>query len=174
MTFNGIGYYSIKAHESYRFDGWSWADGSDRGAQYFSAHPLEPDGTLVITEQNKMRGSDGRTYYGFRVTNEGPNDVHYSVQGGGFVNGFDVQTGRGIVFLGNEEDHGAQFCSANPLDRDVKMVMTGESKLRLHKDQIGYGFDVLNEPNVGIASSVQGGGFTNGFSLATAPQTISR
>jgi hypothetical protein len=162
MAFNGIGYFSIKAHESYRLDG-SWPDGSDHGAQYFSAHPLEPDGKLVITEQSKIRGSDGRTHYGFRVTNEGPKDVHYNVQGGGFVNGFDVQAGNGIVFLGNDEDHGAQFCSANPRALDVKMVMTGEGKLRLHKDQIGYTFSAVNEPNMGIPFSVQGGGFTNGF-----------
>jgi hypothetical protein len=84
LSFNGIGYYSIAAGQSFRFDGWSWPDGSDHGAQYFSAHPLEPDGKLVMTEQSKMRGSDGRIYYGFRVTNEGPRDVHFSVQGGGF------------------------------------------------------------------------------------------
>ncbi len=164
MAFNGIGYYSIAAGQSYRFDGWSWPDGADHGAQYFSAHPLEPNGKLVITEQNKMRGSDGRTYYGFRVTNEGPNDVHFSVQGGGFVNPFDMWNGSGFIVFGNYEDHGAQFCSANPLDTDVKLVMGNQTKARLDRDQVGYGYGFTDEPQrTGVNFRVQGGGFTNGF-----------
>jgi hypothetical protein len=164
MAFNGIGYFSIAAGQSYRLDGWSWPDGSDRGAQYFSAHPLEPNGKLVITEQNKTLGSDGRTYYGFRVTNEGPNDVHFSVQGGGLVNGWDVWNGSGFIIFGNYEDHGAQFCSATPLDQDVKLIMTFEGKVRLHDGQIGYGYSFIDEPGViSVRFRVQGGGFANGF-----------
>jgi hypothetical protein len=164
MAFNNIGYYSIASGQSYRLDGWSWPDGSDHGAQYFSAHPLEANGKLVMTEQNKMQGSDGRTYYGFRVTNEGPNSIHFSVQGGGFINGFDVWNGSGIVIFGNYEDHGAQFCSATPLDRDIKLAMTIESKVRLHNGQIGYGYSFLDEPNlISVRYRVQGGGLTNGF-----------
>ena len=47
---------------------------------------------MIITEQTKMLGTDGRYYYGFTLTNRlvaGPipgNAVNgYSVQGGGFV-----------------------------------------------------------------------------------------
>lgn len=164
MAFNGIGNFSIAAGQSYRLDGWSWPDGSDHGAQYFSAHPLEANGKLVMTEQNKTQGSDGRTYYGFRVTNEGPNDVHFSVQGGGFVNGFDIWNGSGFVMFGDYEDHGAQFCSANPTERDVKLVMVNEGKIRLHGDQIGYGYGFVDEPSrINVAYRVQGGGFTSGF-----------
>jgi len=163
MAFNGVGFFSIKSGESFRLDGWSWPDGGDRGAQYFSAHPLEANGKLVITEQNKTKGSDGRTYYGFRVTNEGPNDVHFNVQGGGFINGFEIETFSGIVFLGNDEDRGAQFCMANPHARDVKMVMTLEGKVKLRNGQIGYTHAIHNEPDRSIPFSVQGGGFTNGF-----------
>jgi hypothetical protein len=164
MAFNGIGYFSIAAGQSFRLDGWSWPDGGDRGAQYFSAHPLEPNGKLVMTEQNKTQGSDGRTYYGFRVKNEGPNDVHFSVQGGGFINPFEIENGSGFIVFGNHEDHGAQFCSASPVDRDVKLVMTFQSKARLHADQIGYGYGFVEEPaRTGVNFRVEGGGFTNGF-----------
>jgi len=164
MAFNGIGNFSIKAGDSFRLDGWSWPDGSDHGAQYFSAHPLEADGKLVITEQNKTQGSDGRTYYGFRVKNEGPNDVHFSVQGGGFIKGFDVWNGSGFVVFGNYEDHGAQFCSAHPLERDVKLVMMNETKVKLHGGQIGYGYAFVDEPvRSSVSFRVQGGGFTQGF-----------
>lgn len=85
MSFNNIGDLTIAAHQSFRSDGWSWPDGGDRGAQYFSAHPTRTNGKLVMSEQNKLWGSDTRFYYGFRVTNEGPDEVHFSVQGGGLV-----------------------------------------------------------------------------------------
>lgn len=84
MAFNNIGDYTIAAGQSFRLDWWSWPDGGDRGAQYFSAHPTRTDGRLVMDEQNKLWGSDARYYYGFRITNDGPDDVHFSVQGGGF------------------------------------------------------------------------------------------
>src|SRR5476651_1397887 len=135
MAFNGVEFFSIAAGESHRFDGWSWPDGADHGAQYFSAHPLEPNGKLVMSEQNKMRGADGRTYYGFRVTNQGPADIHFNVQGGGFVFGFDHDSG-GLVVFGNYEDHGAQFCSASPFGPDLKLVMINQTKVRLQQDQI--------------------------------------
>jgi hypothetical protein len=163
MAFNGIGFYSISAGQSFRFDGWSWPDGGDRGAQYFSAHPLDPNGKLVMSEQNKVQGSDGRTYYGFRVTNEGPNDVHFSVQGGGFVNAWQMENGSGFIVFGNFEDHGAQFCSASPIDRNVKLVMTMQGKTRLHGNEIGYAYGFVDEPNASVNFRVEGGGFAEGF-----------
>jgi hypothetical protein len=85
MAFNGLQNATLGPGGSFRWDGWNWPDGSDHGAQYFSAHPENPDAKLVMSEQNKTLGSDGRWYYGFRVTNEGPNATNLSVQGGGFV-----------------------------------------------------------------------------------------
>ena len=87
MAFNNIGNYTIAANTSYRFDGWNFPGGNgDHGAQYFSAHPIDPsrDAQLVISDQSKTLGSDGKYYYGFRISNFGPLDAHYSVQGGGF------------------------------------------------------------------------------------------
>jgi hypothetical protein len=87
MAFNNIGNFTISPGQSYRLDWWSWSGGNgDQGAQYFSAHPFDPwhDGKLVMSEQNKVLGGDGHYYYGFRVTNEGPQFIHFSVQGGGF------------------------------------------------------------------------------------------
>ena len=85
MAFNGVGFFTIAAGQSFRLDGWQWPGGADRGAQYFSAHPLNPNGKLVMSEQNKLLGGDGRFSYGFRVRNEGPFAVNFNVQGGGFA-----------------------------------------------------------------------------------------
>jgi hypothetical protein len=76
---------SIAAGQSFRSDGWSWPDTKDRGVMFFRATPHSPfhDGTLVSTEYNKTFGGDGKFYYGFRITNEGPQDVQYDVEGGG-------------------------------------------------------------------------------------------
>ncbi len=76
---------SINPGVTFRWDGWSWPDGSDRGAQYFSGHPLNPNGKLVITDENKILGTDRRFSYGFRITNEGPNAVNFDVEGGGYT-----------------------------------------------------------------------------------------
>ena len=78
---------SISAGTSFRWDGWYWSGGNgDHGAQYFSAHPIDPwrDAKLVITQQNKVLGGDGHYYYGFRITNEGPLDANFQVEGGGY------------------------------------------------------------------------------------------
>ena len=164
MAFNGIGFFTIASGQSFRLDGWSWPDGGDRGAQYFSAHPLTPNANLVMSEQNKTQGSDGRTYYGFRVTNEGPMDAFFSVQGGGFINPFQMQNGSGFVVFGNYEDHGAQFCSASPIDRDVKLVMTLQEKVCLQPGQIGYAYGFVDEPSRTDPNFVvEGGGFIDGF-----------
>lgn len=87
MSFNNIGNFTIAAGQSFRLDGWNWSDGNgDHGPQYFSAHPKEPfrDAQLLMTDQSKRLGDDDRYSYGFRVTNVGPLDAHFSVQGGGF------------------------------------------------------------------------------------------
>jgi len=84
MSFE-VGDFSIAANTSFRSDGWSWSDGGDRGVQIFTASPYSPwhDGKLVSSEFNKVYGGDGRFYYGFRVRNEGPQNVRFHVQGGG-------------------------------------------------------------------------------------------
>lgn len=86
MAFNNVGFFTIAAGQSFRLDGWHWNDGNgDHGAQYFSAHPLNPNAKLVMSEQNKVfDGPSGKFNYGFRVTNEGPLATAFSVQGGGF------------------------------------------------------------------------------------------
>ena len=78
---------SISAGTSFRWDGWQWPGGPDKGAQHFSAHPPNPwhDGKLVVSEQNKTLGGDAHYYYGFRLTNEGPQDVNFEVEGGGYT-----------------------------------------------------------------------------------------
>ena len=76
---------TIAAGSSFRWDGLSWPDGGDRGPVYFSAHPLNPNGKLVISQQNKMLGIDRRFYYGFRITNEGPLAVGFDIEGGGYT-----------------------------------------------------------------------------------------
>jgi len=80
-----VGGTSIAANTSFRWDGWSWPDGADHGVQILTASPFSPwhDGKLVSSEFNKVFGGDGRFYYGFRVTNEGPQSVSFNVQGGG-------------------------------------------------------------------------------------------
>lgn len=164
MAFNNVGLFSLAANASMRLDGWQWPDGGDRGAQYFSAHPLGPDAKLVMTEQNKTLGRDGRTSYGFRVTNEGPREVRFSVQGGGFINSWTQSSGNGLIIFGNDEDHGAQFCSASPLDTNVTLVMNLENKTQLHAGQTIYGFGFAKQPNlINVRYRVQGGGFANGF-----------
>jgi hypothetical protein len=87
MAFNNIGNFTIAANQSFRFDGWLFPGGNgDQGAQYFSAHPIDPsrDAKLVISDESKVLGSDGKYTYGFRITNLGPLSAHFSVQGGGY------------------------------------------------------------------------------------------
>ena len=85
MAFNGVGFFTIAPGQSFRLDGWVFPGGNgDHGAQYFSAHPLNPSGKLVMDDQNKLLGGNGIFSYGFRVTNEGPFAVNFNVQGGGF------------------------------------------------------------------------------------------
>ncbi len=76
---------SIASGASFRSDWWSWPDGGDKGVQFFLATPFSPwhDGKLVSSEFNKVMGGDGRFYYGFRITNEGPQDIMFKVEGGG-------------------------------------------------------------------------------------------
>lgn len=85
MAFFVQGPWLIVAGDSYRMDWWSWPDGGNKGTQLFFATPRTPDAKLVISEFNKVIGTDGRYNYGFRVTNEGPQDVWYDVEGGGVV-----------------------------------------------------------------------------------------
>ena len=77
---------TINAGTSFRWDGWYWPGGPDMRAQYFSAHPPNPwhDGKLVISEQNKVLGGNEFYYYGFRITNEGPQSVYFDVEGGDY------------------------------------------------------------------------------------------
>lgn len=87
MSFNNVGDFTISPGQSFRLDGWRFPAGNgDQGAQYFSAHPFNPwhDGKLVMNDENKLLAGDNHYEYGFRVTNEGPLFVHFSVQGGGF------------------------------------------------------------------------------------------
>lgn len=90
MGFRNLGNFTINAGESFRVDFWTWPNGEDHGAQYFSAHPLGPDAMLIISEQSKVMDANGEFFYGFRVTNAGPNDVQFTVEGGGLEDGYKV------------------------------------------------------------------------------------
>jgi hypothetical protein len=88
---------SIGAGTSFRWDGWSWPGAPDMGPQYFSAHPSGPQvlslsqpGMLITSEQSKTLELDVGDFeshysYGFRITNPGPQDLLFDVEGGGYT-----------------------------------------------------------------------------------------
>jgi uncharacterized protein YchJ len=174
MGFNNVGLFTINAGDSYRLDGWSWSDGSDHGAQYFSAHPLSANARLVMSEQNMLFGADRRWYYGFRVTNEGPNPTGFTVQGGGLSNRWkaadEIAVSRGARIRSDTwswpdgSDHGGQLFCAHPRTADSKLLSIEENKMLGADGRWYYGFGILDEgvELIGL-SHLEGGGFSNGF-----------
>jgi hypothetical protein len=180
MSFNGIGNFSIEAGETLPLDGWSFPNGEDMGAQYFSANPtFDTAGfELVISGQNKTRHPDGTVSYGFNVTNTDPGStfpIFFNVQGGGFQNGFN-NIGRFTIAANeilnldgwsfpNGSDQGAQYFAANPISNTGSMlVMSNQNKTRNPNGSVDYGFTIQNtDPNNDVVFNVDGGGFVNGF-----------
>jgi len=163
MAFNGVGLFSLGPQEALDISAWFGADARDVGPQYFAAHPLEPGGPLVSARQRKWRDPDGRTFYGFQVTNRGPNAISFNIQGGGFINGFERDPG-GLVVFGDHEDHGAQFCSATPISSNDALTMTSQTKVMLQQGKLGYGYTVQDDPLTAHSGyRIGGGGFVNGF-----------
>lgn len=84
MAFSGVGFFSLAPGTQIRTT-WSFPGGNgDRGAQYFSAHPLTPSAEIISFDQAKFLGSDGRFRYRFTARNAGGFPVNFNVQGGGF------------------------------------------------------------------------------------------
>jgi hypothetical protein len=163
MAWNGLGFFSIGPNETLNMSVQFGDAAPDRGPLYFSAHPLEPGGPLVSARQSKRRDAQGRTVYGFQVTNRGPNAIHFNVQGGGFINTFERDAG-GLVVFGDHEDHGAQFCSATPLAPNDAVTMASQTKVMLQQGKIAYGYVVQDDPTTAHSGyRISGGGFTNGF-----------
>jgi len=177
--FNGVGRFTIEPGEKLPLNGWVFGNGEDQGAQYFSANPISPIGSmLVMSEQNKTRSPNGAVFYGFTVENKDTkNSVSFDVQGGGFNGGFNgvgrytVGPGDKIFLNGwafrNGEDHGAQYFSANPTSSAGSMlIMSDQSKARElngginNSGAVSYGFSVENTDTVfPVFFDVQGGGF---------------
>lgn len=62
---------------------WGWTSGNgDRGAIFQMASPLGT-ATLLSGPEIKYLDQNGHYWYGVVVTNEGPADVGFNLQGGG-------------------------------------------------------------------------------------------
>lgn len=161
MAFNGVGRFSIEPGQTIPLNGWRFGTGNDLGAQYFSANPTFDTArfTLVMSNENKTRFSDGTVAYGFSVTNTDNNTINpipifFDVQGGGFFNGFNgagrftVAAGQTLHVdgkFGSGEDRGAQYICANPTSRTGSMlVMSNQRKARFPNGSVSYGFTVQN------------------------------
>jgi hypothetical protein len=64
---------------------WYSFGGSDRGAQYTMANPLNPGGTLRTFNQAKGKNNDGTVTYYVSVRNVGAVTTNYNIQGGGLT-----------------------------------------------------------------------------------------
>jgi hypothetical protein len=84
MAFNHVGVFSIAVGQTIDWTcAWSFG-GSDKGAQYFSADPIDRGAVLVMSDQSKCRDDNNKINYGFKVTSQSERTVFFSVQGGGF------------------------------------------------------------------------------------------
>lgn len=85
MAFNDVGVFSISPGQTIDWTcAWGWGAGDDHGAQYFSAHPIDREAVLVMSDQSKCRDANNNIHYGFKVTSQSARVVFFSVQGGGF------------------------------------------------------------------------------------------
>ena len=62
--------------------------------------------------------------------------------------------------FGSGDDHGAQYFSAHPIDRQAVLIMFDQSTCRDDQSHIQYGFKVRSESARVVFFSVQGGGFS--------------
>jgi hypothetical protein len=185
MAFDGVGSFSIEPGETLPLNGWRFGNGEDHGAQYFSANPtFDTAGfVLVMLDENKTRFSDGTVAYGFSVKNTDSTTIiqvpiFFNVQGGGFIQGFNVGSftiaaGETLSSdgwrFGNGEDHGAQYFSANPTSTTGSMlVVSNQRKTRSPGGSVTYGFTIHNtDTSNDVAFDAQGGGFIQGFNVGS-------
>jgi hypothetical protein len=86
MAFNNVGVFSIAPGATLNFTcAATFGSGSDLGAQYFSAHPIDRQAVLIMFDQSKCRDAQNNIHYGFKVRSESARVIFFSVQGGGFV-----------------------------------------------------------------------------------------
>ena len=82
MAFNDLGFGTIAPGDVqrwwYRLDG-----GSDLGAQYCMANPLNPGGCLQVSDETKCRDDDGSITYWVTITNIGNVTTNFHLSGGG-------------------------------------------------------------------------------------------
>jgi invasion protein IalB len=184
MAFNGVGRFSLAPGQALPFNGWTFNNGEDRGAQYFFANPTSNTGSMIVTsDQNKTRSKDGVSY-GFTATNKDlKQSVFFDVGGGGFLEGFNgidsftigpltastpPLTINGFIFPTVQDRH-ARYFSANPIsDNGSMLVMSDQSKTQSFfpddRVSITYGFTVRNmDTEHSVTFDVQGGGFIKGF-----------
>jgi hypothetical protein len=162
------GYFSIVAGQSIQME-YIFDQCTDIGGQLDSAFPRDPDAKLVVSEENIQLGADGCWYYGFRVTNEGPNDTIYQVLSGGkFIQAFNVPGGTiepGASFRmdgwqwPNGADHGAEYFAAHPSNANARLVTSEQNKQLGADGHWYYGFRITNVGTEATVFTVQGGGF---------------
>ncbi|MGJ8664129.1 MAG: hypothetical protein ACSHWU_10770 [Marinicella sp.] len=81
MAFNNVGFGTLAPGATQRW--WYSFGGSDKGAQYCMAHPLNPGGDLRVTNQTKKRNNNGTITYWVTIRNLGSVTTNFSLSGGG-------------------------------------------------------------------------------------------
>lgn len=64
---------------------WAYTWGDDRGAQVATARPFDPAVILWATAQGTEFETERYYVYWVRITNEGPYEASYGLQGGGLT-----------------------------------------------------------------------------------------
>ncbi|MEP7010144.1 MAG: hypothetical protein ABJC13_07460 [Acidobacteriota bacterium] len=81
MAFNNVGFGTIAPGTSQR---WFYSfGGTDHGAQYCMANPLNPGACLQVNDQTKCKNSDGTITYWVTIRNIGSFTTNFNIQGGG-------------------------------------------------------------------------------------------
>jgi hypothetical protein len=84
MAFNGVGFGTLGPGSTTTW--WYKYGGSgDKGAQYAMAHPLNPGGSLRVTNQTKKRENNGTITYFVTIRNIGSVTTNFNLSGGGLV-----------------------------------------------------------------------------------------
>lgn len=83
MAFNNVGFGTISPGAVQRW--FVSFGGGDRGAQYIGANPLNPGGSLQMSDQTKTKNNDGSITYWVTIRNIGGVTTNFNLQGGGFA-----------------------------------------------------------------------------------------
>jgi hypothetical protein len=169
MSFNNVGLSTLSPGYQNRVRwGVLLNGGQDQGAIYVAANPLNP-GEIVSFDQSKEMLSDGRIAYNATFWNRSSFIVNFNMQGGGFINGFDLSTGTTLspgyanrirwgVTRGGQ-DQGAIRVSGNPLNPG-EIISFNEGKEMFPDGTIGYHATLWNNGASPVVFSAQGGGFS--------------